>query len=29
MYEIWLVINIVYEIALTIWPLIALALVAW
>ena len=29
MYEIWLVINIVYEIALTIWPLIALALAVW
>ena len=29
MYEIWLVINIVYEIALTIWPLLALALAVW
>ena len=29
MYEIWLVINIVYEIALTIWPLLALALAIW
>ena len=26
MYEIWLAINIVYEIALTMWPLLALAL---
>ena len=29
MYEIWLAMNIVYEIALTVWPLIAVALVAW
>lgn len=29
MYEIWLVINIVYEIALTMWPLLALALAVW
>ena len=29
MYEIWLALNIVYEIALTVWPLIAVALVAW
>ncbi|MGB3450270.1 MAG: hypothetical protein WBA58_07205 [Giesbergeria sp.] len=29
MYEIWLVINIVYEIALTVWPLLILALVMW
>ncbi len=29
MYEIWLVMNIVYEIALTVWPLLALALVVW
>ena len=29
MYEIWLVINIVYEIALTLWPLLILALVVW
>ena len=29
MYEIWLAINIVYEIALTIWPLLALALLVW
>ena len=29
MYEIWLAINIVYEIALTMWPLLALALAIW
>ena len=29
MYEIWLMLNIVYEIALTIWPLLALALGVW
>ena len=29
MYEIWLAMNIVYEIALTIWPLLALALAIW
>jgi len=29
MYEIWLVMNIVWEIALGIWPLLALAAVAW
>lgn len=29
MYEIWLVMNIVYEIALTVWPLLALALAVW
>ena len=29
MYEIWLVMNIVYEIALGLWPLLALALVVW
>lgn len=29
MYEIWLVMNIVYEIALSIWPVVALALAAW
>lgn len=29
MYEIWLAMNIVYEIALGIWPLLALLLVLW
>ena len=29
MYEIWLVINIVYEIALSIWPMLAIALAVW
>ena len=29
MYEIWLVMNIVYEIALGIWPLLALLLAVW
>ncbi len=29
MYEIWLAMNIVYEIALGIWPLLALLLAAW
>lgn len=29
MYEIWLVMNIVYEIALGIWPVVALALAVW
>lgn len=29
MYEIWLAINIVYETALSIWPLMALALALW
>ena len=29
MYEIWLAINIVYEIALGIWPWLLLAAVAW
>lgn len=29
MYEIWLVMNIGWEIALGIWPLLAVGLVAW
>ena len=29
MYEIWLVMNIAWEIALGIWPLLAIALLAW
>ena len=29
MYEIWLVLNIVYEIALTIWPALLVALGVW
>lgn len=29
MYEIWLVLNIVYEIALGIWPVLLLALLVW
>ena len=29
MYEIWLVLNIIYEIALSIWPVLALALAVW
>lgn len=29
MYEIWLVMNIVWEIALGIWPLLAAAALAW
>ena len=29
MYELWLVLNIVYEIALSIWPLLAVALGVW
>ena len=29
MYEIWLVINILWEIALGIWPWLAVAAVAW
>ncbi len=29
MYEIWLVMNILWEIALGIWPLLALGAVAW
>lgn len=29
MYEIWLALNIVYEIARSVWPLIAVALVLW
>lgn len=29
MYEIWLAMNIVWEIALTIWPWIAAALLLW
>lgn len=29
MYEIWLVMNIVWEIALGVWPLLALGAVAW
>jgi len=29
MYEIWLAMNIVWEIALGIWPVLLLALVAW
>jgi hypothetical protein len=29
MYEIWLVMNIVYEIALGVWPLLALLLAVW
>ena len=29
MYELWLVMNIVYEIALGIWPLLALLLIVW
>jgi hypothetical protein len=29
MYEIWLVMNIVWEIALGVWPLLLLAALAW
>jgi len=29
MYEIWLVMNIVWEIALDFWPLLALGAIAW
>jgi hypothetical protein len=29
MYEIWLVMNIVWEIALGLWPLLALGALAW
>lgn len=29
MYEIWLVMNIVYELALGIWPVVVLALAVW
>lgn len=29
MYEIWLVLNIVWEIALSVWPLLAAAAAAW
>lgn len=29
MYEIWLVMNIVWEITLDIWPLLAVAAIAW
>ena len=29
MYEIWLVMNIVYEIALSLWPLLAIVLAVW
>jgi hypothetical protein len=29
MYEIWLVINIVWEIALEVWPLLAVATLMW
>ena len=29
MHEIWLVLNIVYEIALSVWPLLAVVLVVW
>ncbi len=29
MYEIWLVLNIVWEIALDVWPLLAVAALAW
>ena len=29
MYEIWLVLNIIYEIALSIWPVLALTLAVW
>ena len=29
MYEIWLVMNIVYELALSIWPVLALAGAVW
>ena len=29
MYEIWLVMNIVYEIALSMWPLLAIVLAVW
>jgi hypothetical protein len=29
MYEIWLAMNIVYEIALGVWPLLALLLAVW
>ena len=29
MYEIWLAMNIIYEIALGIWPLLALLLAVW
>ena len=29
MYEIWLVLNIVYEIALSIWPTLLVLLLIW
>ena len=29
MYEIWLAMNIIYEIALGVWPLLALLLAVW
>jgi len=29
MYEIWLVLNILWEIALSVWPMLALAGLAW
>jgi hypothetical protein len=29
MYEIWLVMNIVWEIALSVWPLLAMGTAAW
>ncbi len=29
MYEIWLMLNIAYEVVLTMWPVLVLALVVW
>lgn len=29
MYEIWLMLNIVYEVALTVWPLLMVGLLVW
>ncbi len=29
MYEIWLVLNILWEIALTVWPLLVVVAIAW
>jgi len=29
MYEIWLLLNIAFEVALTVWPLLVVALLVW
>lgn len=29
MYEVWLILNIVFEVALTVWPMLVVALLVW